>query len=471
MIDNVRTGQNISAHRQRLGWTQGELAGRLNVTHQAVSKWENGVAFPDIGTLYALSQLFGISMEALLTGEPAAALPPSQKPSAMPENAGQAAAPAGEKMTDSEEAPPSGSSAYNWDEIISLAPFASRDTLDQLIAQCEEACDRGRILDLAPFVHRDTIDRLICQSSDCADWDFILSLAPFASRDTLDQLIRQCETVCDFDHIIDLAPFVHRATVDRLVLQSIDSSDWDQIIALAPFASRDTLNQLVSQCESSCDHAHIHALAPFLGRDTVDRLILGSIGRSTPIKPSPCPTKHWQDGLAAWSEAQECQMEDAVAWAEEHEQQMEQSAHMAETIEKLTEAAMRKAERIAEREMERAARRAERIAEKQLDRAARHADRAIRYSDERRTQIADAVPACSDLDEYTDRIISLLYDSIDASDPIVGRFEEIRRALLNQNFSALNEYAQLLDEHIGPEWLEEYAALCPDGEIPPDSDV
>ena len=66
MIDNVRTGQNIAAHRQRLGWTQGELAGRLNVTHQAVSKWESGISDPSTSNLIALAKLYKVPVEELL---------------------------------------------------------------------------------------------------------------------------------------------------------------------------------------------------------------------------------------------------------------------------------------------------------------------------------------------------------------------------------------------------------------------
>ena len=272
------------------------------------------------------------------------------------------------------------------------------------------------------------------------DWNEILALAPFASRETLDRLIRQCS----------------------------HCADWDFILALAPFASRETLDRLVTQCESDCDRNHLHALAPFLDHSTLDRLILQGIGRSTLSKSVARSEAHWEDGLAAWSEVQERQMEAAVSWTEAREKSMEQAAHMEEMIEKQTGAAMRRAERMAERQMERAVRRAERIAEKELERVARHADQAVRRSDERRTQIIAATPACSSLEEYADRIASLLYEFIDPANPGISRVEEIRHALLKQDYGALNEYAQLLDERIGSEWLEEYAALCMDAEIPPD---
>lgn len=44
-------GKNILKMRKELGFTQEELARRLNVSFQAVSKWENGASLPDVATL------------------------------------------------------------------------------------------------------------------------------------------------------------------------------------------------------------------------------------------------------------------------------------------------------------------------------------------------------------------------------------------------------------------------------------
>ena len=43
-IDTTKTGAAIAAYRQRLNMSQQGLAGLMNVTHQAVSKWETGVS-------------------------------------------------------------------------------------------------------------------------------------------------------------------------------------------------------------------------------------------------------------------------------------------------------------------------------------------------------------------------------------------------------------------------------------------
>ncbi len=68
MIDTRVVGRSIAFLRRRQRMTQQALAGAMNVSHQAVSKWENGVALPDIQTVLSMSRLFGVSMEALLTG-------------------------------------------------------------------------------------------------------------------------------------------------------------------------------------------------------------------------------------------------------------------------------------------------------------------------------------------------------------------------------------------------------------------
>ena len=52
--------------RQRTGLSQSEVAERLFVTRQAVSRWERGETIPEVETLQALSRLFGVSINTLL---------------------------------------------------------------------------------------------------------------------------------------------------------------------------------------------------------------------------------------------------------------------------------------------------------------------------------------------------------------------------------------------------------------------
>ena len=65
-------GKRIVSHRKRLGLTQDQLAEKLGVTAQAVSKWENDQSCPDITMLPKLADLFGVSTDQLLGREPEA---------------------------------------------------------------------------------------------------------------------------------------------------------------------------------------------------------------------------------------------------------------------------------------------------------------------------------------------------------------------------------------------------------------
>ena len=62
MID---LGERIKLFRQRGGRTQEALAGELGVTAQAVSRWENGVCYPDMELIPSLANAFGISIDEL----------------------------------------------------------------------------------------------------------------------------------------------------------------------------------------------------------------------------------------------------------------------------------------------------------------------------------------------------------------------------------------------------------------------
>lgn len=60
----LQFSKNLSKFRKSCGMTQGQLAGKLNVTPQAVSKWENG-SLPDSELLPKISAILGVSIDVL----------------------------------------------------------------------------------------------------------------------------------------------------------------------------------------------------------------------------------------------------------------------------------------------------------------------------------------------------------------------------------------------------------------------
>lgn len=75
----------LIALRKKAGWSQEELAERLNVSRQSVSKWESAQSMPDIDKILQLSSLFSVTTDCLLKDtqddtQPAAAETPSPLP-------------------------------------------------------------------------------------------------------------------------------------------------------------------------------------------------------------------------------------------------------------------------------------------------------------------------------------------------------------------------------------------------------
>ena len=62
-------GKNIAQYRKTLTMTQEDLAQKLGVTNQAVSKWELEQACPDVMLLPMLADIFGITIDALFGRE------------------------------------------------------------------------------------------------------------------------------------------------------------------------------------------------------------------------------------------------------------------------------------------------------------------------------------------------------------------------------------------------------------------
>lgn len=63
---NTNLGTNIKTLRKQMNLTQEQLAEALNISSQAVSKWETHLSYPDITLLPSIADFFGVSIDFLL---------------------------------------------------------------------------------------------------------------------------------------------------------------------------------------------------------------------------------------------------------------------------------------------------------------------------------------------------------------------------------------------------------------------
>lgn len=68
MLDSRKSGRFIAEKRKSLGMTQQQLADRISVSFQSISKYENGSAYPSIEILYDLAMCLQVTVDEILTG-------------------------------------------------------------------------------------------------------------------------------------------------------------------------------------------------------------------------------------------------------------------------------------------------------------------------------------------------------------------------------------------------------------------
>jgi transcriptional regulator with XRE-family HTH domain len=327
MIDSRKTGAYISKLRKEKDWTQLDLADRLHVTPQAVSRWETGDSFPDLSLLVDIGKTFRVSVDDLLNGEPVSSSrvdvgrrtrwgsfqeEPEQN------NLADRKATTGEVLTELAQgqteqvarlvsegkadlesvieagplARPSAMNevvsrltgyAFSLEQIVELAPFISQDLLSAIVDQAiEENVDLNFVSDLAPFLNRETLDSLVDRAvAGEIDGSVLVGLAPFLSREKLDSLVGMLKAgTLDQSHLEELAPFLSAETLERLLLEETDGKvDLEMLESLAPFLSKDTLDRLVEQVlvepnwEGTVDARYITSIAPFLRQSTLQKLL------------------------------------------------------------------------------------------------------------------------------------------------------------------------------------------------------
>ena len=87
-------GESITRLRTQKGWSQGDLADALDVSRQSISKWETDTSVPELEKLIRLSELFGVTLDALVRGEQAETQTENAAHAAPPQSAPTSPAPA-----------------------------------------------------------------------------------------------------------------------------------------------------------------------------------------------------------------------------------------------------------------------------------------------------------------------------------------------------------------------------------------
>ena len=63
MFDTMKFGKALSTLRKQADMTQNEVADKLNLSRQAISKYERGESFPDISVLVMIAELFHVTLD------------------------------------------------------------------------------------------------------------------------------------------------------------------------------------------------------------------------------------------------------------------------------------------------------------------------------------------------------------------------------------------------------------------------
>ena len=142
MFDTMKFGKALSTLRKQADMTQNEVADRLNLSRQAISKYERGESFPDISILVMIAELFNVTLDQLINyGEPTKGESSILKNVAKGNN---------DVIAD------------NIADVVNLAPLLKPSVLTKLSHKFEEqGIDISDIIVLAEYLNDDTVMKLI----------------------------------------------------------------------------------------------------------------------------------------------------------------------------------------------------------------------------------------------------------------------------------------------------------------------
>lgn len=149
------------------------------------------------------------------------------------------------------------------DEVAEIVPFLSQETVDKLVSRCVAAKEFSTLEELAPFVSKETLDRLAENVRPDSIWE-VVSIAPFFSRNALDTLVKRCEDADEFDALAELAPFVSKEVLDGMIDRYIEKGCDVDLEDIYPFLGKEALRKLASYMMERKDMDALEDIMPFV---------------------------------------------------------------------------------------------------------------------------------------------------------------------------------------------------------------
>lgn len=215
MFDIVQFGAYLARLRKIADMTQSELADRLNITRQAVSKYERGDSFPDVTVLVPLAEIFSVSLDDLIS----AGTPISGEQRILKQIA------KGEQniMTD------------QINDLIGIAPLLKPSVLDKLSKGLHKhGVDITNIMELAEYLSDEATVALIEKADFSAlPPDLVRRLAPFLNESSRMALI---ESIFDGKldwHLLRYIP-CNRYIIEAAVIEG--ALPWEALAVLPWFS-------------------------------------------------------------------------------------------------------------------------------------------------------------------------------------------------------------------------------------------
>lgn len=247
MLEPIKIGYYLMNLRKELNLTQNQLAEKLHISHQAVSRWESGNAIPDTEMLLMLATIYGVTVDEILRASA------SDEEDEVFEEEPQVEIPEEEEVPSIEVIPqPPEPPKHEHHHEHRHEHHQNREAWDgEERPKDKKGITMQRIRRLAPFTDHETLDVLVRKfvTDNTYTIDEISGLAPFLSRETMEFLLSSLSddegNVQDMHTLRRLAPFIGTQAMDRLVAKFEQEMDFDGITALAPFISRETINALL----------------------------------------------------------------------------------------------------------------------------------------------------------------------------------------------------------------------------------